>query len=79
MSKFIIADDTTINVINAAEAQIAGLKADNKANNEAANAQKISAYCELIATLAPVKLVKGNLPRAVSPRRCALPCLKRLA
>jgi hypothetical protein len=65
MSKFIIAD-TTINVINAAEAQIAGLKADNKANNEAANAQKISAYCELIATLAPVKLVKGNLPRAVS-------------
>ena len=65
MSKFIIAD-TTINVINAAEAQIAGLKADNKANNEAANAQKISAYCELIASLAPVKLVKGNLPRAVS-------------
>jgi hypothetical protein len=65
MSKFIIADET-INVINAAEAQIAGLKADNKANNEAANAQKISAYCELIATLAPVKLVKGNLPRAVS-------------
>jgi hypothetical protein len=65
MSKFIIAD-TTINVINAAEAQIAGMKADNRANNEAANAQKISAYCELIASIAPVKLVKGNLPRAVS-------------
>jgi hypothetical protein len=65
MSQFIL-DDTTINVINAAEAQIAGLKADNKANNEAANDQKIGAYCELIASLAPVKLVKGNLPRAVS-------------
>ena len=65
MSQFIL-NDTTINVINAAEAQIAGLKADNKANNEAANDQKIGAYCELIASLAPVKLVKGNLPRAVS-------------
>ena len=53
-------------MINAAEAQIAGLKADNKANNQAANDQKIGAYCELIASLAPVKLVKGNLPRAVS-------------
>lgn len=65
MSQFILAD-TTINVINAAEAQIAGLKADNKANNEAANDQKIGAYCELIASIAPIKLVKGNLPRAVS-------------
>jgi hypothetical protein len=65
MSQFILTD-TTINVINAAEAQIAGLKADNKANNQAANDQKIGAYCELIASLAPVKLVKGNLPRAVS-------------
>jgi hypothetical protein len=72
MSQFIL-DDTTINVINAAEAQIAGLKADNKANNQAANDQKIGAYCELIASLAPVKLVKGNLPRAVSQgtARCA--------
>ena len=65
MSKFIIADET-INVINAAEAEIAGLKADNKANNEVANNRKIGAYCELIASIAPVKLVKGNLPRAVS-------------
>lgn len=65
MSQFALAD-TTINVINAAEAQIAGLKADNKANNAAANDQKIGAYCELIASLAPIKLVKGNLPRAVS-------------
>jgi hypothetical protein len=65
MSQFIL-NDTTINVINAAEAQIAGLKADNKANNQAANDQKIGAYCELIASLAPIKLVKGNLPRAVS-------------
>lgn len=65
MSQFILAD-ATINVINAAEAQIAGLKADNKSNNEAANSQKIGAYCELIASIAPIKLVKGNLPRAVS-------------
>jgi hypothetical protein len=77
MSQFIL-NDTTINVINAAEAQIAGLKADNKANNQAANDQKIGAYCELIASLAPVKLVKGNLPRAVSARHCASPCSKRL-
>lgn len=65
MSKFIIAD-ATINTVTAAEAEIAGLKADNKANNEAANARKIGAYAELIAAIAPVKLVKGNLPRAVS-------------
>jgi hypothetical protein len=65
MSQFILAD-TTINVINAAEAQIAGLKADNKANNQVANDQKIGAYCELVASIAPIKLVKGNLPRAVS-------------
>lgn len=65
MSQFNLTD-TTINVINAAEAQIAGLKADNKANNQAANDQKIGAYCELIASIAPIKLVKGNLPRAVS-------------
>ena len=65
MSKFIIATET-VNVIAQAEAQIAGLKADSKANNEAANAQKIAAYAELIASLAGVKLVKGNLPRAVA-------------
>jgi hypothetical protein len=76
MSQFIL-NDTTINVINAAEAQIAGLKADNKANNQAANDQKIGAYCELIASLAPVKLVKGNL-LAPCPRHCVSPCSKRL-
>jgi hypothetical protein len=58
--------DATVDHIAKAEAQITGLKADSKANSEAANAQKIGAYCELIASLAPVKLVKGNLPRAVS-------------
>ena len=59
-------DADTVNVIAQAEAQIAGLKADSKANSEVANAQKIGAYCELIASLASVKLVKGNLPRAVA-------------
>lgn len=58
--------DATVNLIGKAEQQIGSLKADNKANNEVANGHKIGAYCELIAALAPVKLVKGNLPRAAS-------------
>jgi len=58
--------DATINHIAGAEAKITGLKADSKANSEAANSHKIGAYCELISSLASVKLVKGNLPRAVS-------------
>ena len=58
--------DATVNLIGKAEQQIGSLKADNKANNEVANDHKIGAYCELIAALAPVKLVKGNLPRAAS-------------
>ena len=53
--------DATVNLIGKAEQQIGSLKADNKANNEVANGHKIGAYCELIAALAPVKLVKGNL------------------
>jgi hypothetical protein len=65
MSNFVIAD-ATINTVTAVEAEIAGLKADNKANNEQANDRKLGAYAELIAAIAPVKLVKGNLPRAVS-------------
>lgn len=57
---------STIDHIAKVEATISGLKADNKENNQIANAQKIGAYCELIASLSGVKLVKGNLPRAVS-------------
>jgi hypothetical protein len=56
----------TVDHIAKAEAVISGLKADNKANNEIANAQKMSAYHELIASLSGVKLVKGKLPRAIS-------------
>lgn len=48
------------------EAEIAGLKDSNKENNALANSQKIAAYSDLIADLSQVKLVKGNLPRAVS-------------
>lgn len=58
--------DATVNLIGKAEQQIGSLKADNKANNDVANGHKIGAYCELIAALATVKLVKGNLPRAAS-------------
>ena len=52
--------------INAAEAAIGNLKGANKENTAAANSAKIGAYAELISSLAGVKLVKGNLPRAVS-------------
>jgi len=56
----------TINVVSNAEAQITALKATNKENNGLANSHKIAAYCEIIASIAPIRLVKGNLPRAVS-------------
>ena len=65
--------DATVNLIGKAEQQIGSLKADNKANNEVANGHKIGAYCELIAALAPVKLVKGNLPRAASKASAGSP------
>lgn len=66
-SKFVIAAETIDNIAQA-EAEIAGLKASSKSNNEAANASKIGAYAELISSLAGVKLTKGNLPRAVSKK-----------
>jgi hypothetical protein len=52
--------------IAARETQIAGLKGEAKERSAAANDQKISAYASLIAALSGNKLVKGNLPRAVS-------------
>jgi hypothetical protein len=48
------------------EKAIEGLKGEAKERNAAANVEKISAYASLIASLASQKLVKGNLPRAVS-------------
>jgi len=42
------------------------LKSNNKANNQEANSHKMSAYGEIIASIAQVKLTKGNLPRSVS-------------
>lgn len=58
--------DTSINNVYRAEQTITQLKGDNRANNEAANSHKMSAYGEIIVSIAHVKLVKGNLPRAVS-------------
>lgn len=58
--------DASINVVFKAEQNIADLKGQNRDNNEAANAHKMGAYGEVIASIAHVKLVKGNLPRAVS-------------
>ena len=72
-SKNFTVSDASINVVFKAEAAIADLKGQNRDNNEAANAQKMGAYGEVIATIAHVKLVKGNLPRAVSKKlRAAL-------
>ena len=58
--------ETAINNVYTAEQEIVKLKGVNKDNNEAANSHKMSAYGEVIASIAHVKLVKGNLPRAIS-------------
>ena len=65
-SKTFTVSDTAIDNIYKAEKEIASLKGVNKANNEVANSHKMSAYGEVIASIAHVKLVKGNLPRAIS-------------
>jgi len=65
-AKDFIVSDAAINVVYKAEKEIAVLKGQNRDNNQAANGYKMSAYGEVIASIAHVKLVKGNLPRAVS-------------
>ena len=65
-SKNFTVSETAINNIYHAEQEIGKLKGVNKENNEAANSAKMSAYGEVIASIAHVKLVKGNLPRATS-------------
>jgi len=65
-SKTFTVTDTAINNVYNAEQEIVKLKGVNKDNNEAANSHKMSAYGEVIASIAHVKLVKGNLPRAIS-------------
>tara|TARA_R100001460_G_scaffold49940_1_gene88261 strand:- start:307 stop:1002 length:696 start_codon:yes stop_codon:yes gene_type:complete len=65
-SKTFTVSDTAINNVYSAEQEIASLKGVNKDNNVAANSAKMSAYGEVIAAIAQVKLVKGNLPRANS-------------
>lgn len=52
--------------IATAEKAIEGFKGEAKQSAANANDQKIGAYSLLIASLAGTKLVKGNLPRAVS-------------
>lgn len=56
----------TMNAVANNEKRIAGLNGDIKANRDLANSVKLDAYAELICALRSVKLVKGNLPRAVS-------------
>lgn len=52
--------------IATAEKAIEGFKGEAKQSSANANDQKIGAYSLLIASLSGTKLVKGNLPRAVS-------------
>ena len=75
-SKTFTVTETAINNVYTAEQEIVKLKGVNKDNNAAANSHKMSAYGEVIASIAHVKLVKGNLPRA-SQRRSEVHCLKR--
>ena len=65
-SKTFSMSETTINNIYNAELEIASLKGANKDNNQAANAKKMASYGELIASVAHVKLTKGNFPTKVS-------------
>lgn len=65
-SKTFTVTETAINNVYTAEQEIVKLKGVNKDNNAAANSHKMSAYGEVIASIAHVKLVKGNLPRAIS-------------
>jgi hypothetical protein len=55
----------TFATIHAAEKAVEGLKGEAKENTKARNDHKITAYSALISQLAGVKLVKGNLPRAI--------------
>ena len=63
-SKNFTVSETAINNIYHAEQEIGKLKGVNRENNEAANSAKMSAYGEIIASIAHVKLTKGNLPTA---------------
>jgi len=65
-SKDFTVTETAINNVYKAEENITVLKGNNRDNNDAANAHKMGAYGEVIASISQVKLVKGNLPRAVS-------------
>ena len=59
-------DNSVIIGIADAEREIASFKGNAKEANNLANDRKIGAYSLLIASLSGQKLVKGNLPRAVS-------------
>ncbi len=61
-----VIDHTVFAGIATAEKAIEGHKGEAKVSVASANDQKIGAYSLLIASLSGVKLVKGNLPRAVS-------------
>lgn len=61
-----VIDSNVFAEINRAEKNIAGHKGTAKEQTAAAHKEKIAAYSVLIASLASVKLVKGNLPRAIS-------------
>lgn len=52
--------------INVAEKNISGLKGLAQENSKMANEAKVGAYSVLVAALNSVRLVKGNLPRAVA-------------
>jgi hypothetical protein len=61
-----VVDASVFSEIHAAEAAIGAFKGAAKEQTAAANERKVRAYATLIASLSGQKLVKGNLPRAVS-------------
>jgi len=64
-AKQFMVSDNSINVVYQAEKEISSLKGVNRENNEEANGHKMTAYGEVIASIAQIKQVKGKLPRAI--------------
>lgn len=52
-------------VVKSLEGAISALREVAKENGAEANGKKLDAYAEVIASISGIKLVKGNLPRAI--------------
>jgi hypothetical protein len=58
-------NDDVFATVKTLEGAITALREVAKENGAEANSRKLDAYAEIIASISGIKLVKGNLPRAV--------------